>query len=226
MPMPVQGRGAPPGPPSTTPLHGSPGPAPALQAPACTGCLSASLPLCRSAAPRCAAPRAGGPRAAPSTRAHAAPRTCVCTAHVERCAWSGEAEGDARGNAAHACAREAGESMHRAARGFASTHARTGVGSTERCRAHACASIHLRVHACACIHSCVSAHTYVHPFTCVCAHACASVRLPPRVCPHATRAITCMCVRMLTRVATHPPACVRSHVWACTAYACAHTCAL
>lgn len=238
MPMPVQGRGAPPGPPSTTPLHGSPGPAPALQAPACTGCLSASLPLCRSAAPRCAAPRAGGPRAAPSTRAHAAPRTCVCTAHVERCAWSGEAEGDARGNAAHACAREAGESMHRAARGFASTHARTGVGSTERCRAHACASIHLRVHACACIHSCVSAHTYVHPFTCVCAHACASVRLPPRVCSHAcardhlyvradahTRGHAPTRVCSLTRMGVHR-VCVCSHVCALSPHspALTHTC--
>lgn len=186
----------PPAPPSTTPLHGSPGPAPALQAPACTGCRSAAPPLC------CAAlRRARAAHARPRARAHTRRRAHACAPPT----WSGargvgEAEGDARGSAG--------------IRIPPRVHGRGERGEVPG----TCVCMHSPVRARSCTRSRVSAHSSVRPFTWLRAHACASAHFSPRACPHATGRVS---VRMLTRVSTHPPACARSPVRPCVAFGCA-----
>lgn len=186
----------PPAPPSTTPLHGSPGPAPALQAPACTGCRSAAPPLC------CAVlRRARAAHARPRARAHTRRRAHACAPPT----WSGargvgEAEGDARGSAG--------------IRIPPRVHGRGERGEVPG----TCVCMHSPVRARSCTRSRVSAHSSVRPFTWLRAHACASAHFSPRACPHATGRVS---VRMLTRVSTHPPACARSPVRPCVAFGCA-----
>lgn len=215
MPMPAQGRCAPPGPPQHDASARQPRPSPCAASPSLH-----RLPLCRSAALlRCAAPRAGGPRAAPSTRAHAAPRTCVCTAHVERGAWSwggggGRAweRGDphpptrarawgARGGAGHV-------------RVHAFTCACTLVHAFTCERALVCASVHLAACARVCFRSLFSPRVPPRDRPCVRADAHTRVHAPTRVCSLTRTAVRCVRLRSeprspaLThaRPAARPPA--------------------